>query len=45
MASDFPDQIAFQPPLKWTEQKVDPDSSGDKEDDLGKGHAMRISVL
>jgi hypothetical protein len=45
MASDFPEQIALEPPLKWTEQTVDPDSSGDQEDDLDKGHAVRKSVL
>jgi hypothetical protein len=39
MASEeFPDQIDFKPALKRPEQQVDPGSSDDEEDDLGKRH-------
>jgi hypothetical protein len=36
---EFPDEIAFKPPLKRTEQKVDPHACRDEQDDFGKGHA------
>jgi hypothetical protein len=41
VSEEFPDQIDFKPALKRPEQEVDPDSSGDEEDDLGKRHAVR----
>jgi hypothetical protein len=37
-SAEFSNQIDFKPALKRPEQKVDPDSSGDEEDDLGKRH-------
>jgi hypothetical protein len=38
-AAELPDEKAFQPPLKRSQQKIDPrDSCGD-ENDLGKRHA------
>ena len=39
---DVLDEIAFKPALKRAEQKVDPASYRDEQDNLGKGHALRL---
>jgi hypothetical protein len=36
---ELPDEIAFQPPLKRSQQKIDPGDSSDNKNDLGKCHA------
>jgi hypothetical protein len=41
MACELPDQQELEPPLKRTEQKVDPGSAGDEEQHLGERHGVR----
>jgi hypothetical protein len=38
MGREFPAERFFKPPLKWTEQKIDPDDCADDEDDFGERH-------
>jgi hypothetical protein len=37
---EFPDQIAFNAPLKRSEQKVDSGSACDQEEHLGDSHGV-----
>ena len=39
---DVLDEIAFKPALNRAEQKVDPTSYRNEQDDLGKGHALTL---
>ena len=39
---EFPDQVAFQTPLKWREQNVQPDPACDEEKYLGERHGVEL---